>query len=1270
MKLVILGCPLTPNIVSATIVNLSTNVVYCEGTCELHFIEVSFSSFRLESTLESDEKELYKMQRTNSGSLFPISFYAGKRPSQSEQTKEKVDSTDGVEEIDTNSEDSRQRLLSRSYPENEIRNLARISESEPQDEHISPTVSLSHPSDKKEHRSSGGDVFESESIKRRSFSDNNLKKHTMFQDELVTRLTMDDTTTRKDEPLLVSEPGGGSEDLLTMKIDSSPEKVPVDPFQGEELATFMTVPSKEPFPENGKAGKLATINGNVPEFKTAGKGMKDVEEMKARTQKEPQIQIQKQEEQHSQNVEIQPAYRNDNSKFNNNYKQVSEILTSEEQAHIDPNQEEPTSPVRPPRKKDKKLKKSFPVDEGEENTYGATSTFLPQNIDGMGNLTDRNKVFESPVDYKKNTKVSSLTNNWQRSNELNSRSDHKGNEPYLTQRSQSSNSLNDYRLQREQFNTESDGTNRNLKGFLRGDVDQDYARVYKYQDDRRRKSDGFAIHKAYSDDNMLEQYSTANTRRKSEGFTTGAYEKTRYEEFETPIVGYSRPKSECFTDQGRSEGFKDELWRTGQKEISLDHPRRSSHEEVLKADSEFVRQKSEGFENQQMSGRFTDQRKPDGWTGQKEISLDHPRRRTMHSLPSRGNETGHVLPEVLLDTSRRRASSGNMRRPQDDLDPSRDDFRNDTRVDKRVPPPYRPPPGLLKDGASQQGSYSNQENRHPLAKPNYMPPLPPVTKEPPPYRKPQDFTPAYPDPSRPSEVPYHPSDSLLKNNLSESQPGYPLPSDVTPIAPPRKHRTSVSSDDTPYPPTELSPTAPIRKHQSSLVRSPEAIAYPPKEASPSAPQQKHQASTPGSSENSPYPEISPTAPPRRKHRRSVSSEDAPTRPNYPPPCVPSNVAPPHTRGEEKYTFEKTSRSNYPSHSRPSSLPPPRANSQYGEEYTLDSTRHDVPYGHPQRHFQNVQPDDDVIAARSYTDYNTQSSYYQSSESNDYYPPKQSNFEGQSINYRRSGPYEYNKTEYGNFKPQSSTYRRSEGNEYNLSDSSYPQSSSLQYPADAGRNYLSELSSNFEPTPAHDHVDGHESRPIHPRSAVDTITRDESPPDEIVVARSVTSEPERYSNYPEEFRTDRREATDYVPMQNPPEINRGGYNAERWNGTFAQPNYGNEFDTVIRPKYEGYTETNSVLLPKYEGYEETNRTEPNFSDREQSFAEPEFIVAKQMSSHEAVSDGDVVTRGSREDMHSLPGALRQDMKNKWVSNTSDGSSDSNDSKNKYRMTSMI
>jgi hypothetical protein len=180
---------------------------------------------------------------------------------------------------------------------------------------------------------------------------------------------------------------------------------------------------------------------------------------------------------------------------------------------------------------------------------------------------------------------------------------------------------------------------------------------------------------------------------------------------------------------------------------------------------------------------------------------------------------------------------------------------------------------------------------------------------------------------------------------------------------------------------------------------------------------------------------------------------------------------------------------------------------------------------------------------------------------------------------------------------------------------------------------------------------------------------------------VTSEPERFTDYPKEFQNDRRAPPDYIPIRKRQEISEE--NIDRRNGTFAQPSYENEFDTVITPKYEGYTETNTILTPKYEGYTETNtvvtpkyegsnisRPEINVSRPEYNFVEPEFIVAKQMPTHEVVSEARSVARGSTEDMNTLPGVLGQDMKNKWVSNSSDGSNESSENRSKYRMTSMI
>ena len=1249
--------------------------VYCEPLA-VHFLEVFLCSFRLESTLESDEKELYKMQRSNSGSLFPTSFYAAKKQRQPEQPEENVVSVDGGGELGTDSVDPRQRFMHRSHSENEFRNLARISESEPHessDEHKSPTVSVSSRSavEYGQHVFGGDNVFEGDAIKRRSYSDNNLNKHA-FQDELQTRLTMDGATNGRPPTVFAEDasslkekmkPENAEEDMLKLKIDSSPEKEPCDPFKGKELQTFMTVPSKKSgvssqldskpslgvhIQQNGKpsSGVSAYPDKKPPSGVTTRPFDKSVDSSGKLDKMNGNLSSFGEEE---QIPEAQSVYNNNEviSKFNNNYKQVSEILTSDEQKNTEITQDEPTSPVRPPRKKDKKLKKSLRVEADEPNIYdsemGQTSTYTnsKDSIDGISSADLTDNGLGSTADYDK-SKVSDPTDNWQAGVKLNSRSPYMGNEMYLEQRSQSSNSPNDYRMQSGPiYNTDLDYKNRDSKGRInqQGDVDQDYTREYKNQDYTRSKSAGFAIHKAYSDENVFEQYSKLNARRKSEGFTRGARDSTSYEELRKP--DYTRPKSGGFTDWQRIEGLRDELkhagW-TGQREVSLDHPRRRSHEEAVKRVSELAGSEPEGFVDQQRSASFADRRRADGFASQ----TDQPRRRTMHSLPSQTNqsESRHVLPEVLLDTSRRRASAGYTGGPQDDPRPSRNDIGSNTQVERRVPPPYRPPLGL----ASEQGPYLEKGNRRrSLTRPSYAPPPPPVAKEPPPYRQSLEFTPPYSssNPESRTGYPAHSSGSLSTNTRSVSQPSYPPPYDVTPIAPPRKHRGSVSSEDTVYPPAEISPTAPPRKHPGS-VPSTEDLYRPPDEVSPTAPPRKHRNNS--RSEDYPPTGLSPTPSPQ-KHRASVpsSTEYFPIttyRPSYPPPSLPSNIPP----------------ASHPI-------------SQRGEDHTFER---DVSFDPPKRRSQNYEPD--VITARSYdpTEYSTQSSNYQRSEPKGYFSSNQGNFEGQSSHYRRSEPSEYNLTGYGNFQQQSSNYRRSDGNEYNRSDSDYPQTSSLQYPSDSSRNYPSEFRSNFEPIAARDQVDGYESWSIRPRPAVDTTTRDQSPPDEVVVARSVTSEPERVTNYPDEFRNDRREPPEYIPMRKPPDMSVDGYDMDRRNGPFTQPSYENEFDSVIKPEYIGYEQTNSVIMPKYEGYIETNKSRPetNPSGPEQNFTEPEFIVAKQMSAHEVVSEAHPVARGSREDMNTLPGALAQEMKYKWASNSSDGSNESSESRNKYRMTSMI
>ena len=1226
------------------------------------------------------------MQRSNSGSLFPALFY--KKSSQSEQAEEKPDSVDAGGEL----EDSRQISLSRSYPENEFRNLARISEGESHtsgDEHSGPTVSLSTPSaveggqhmfgDKVNHvLVSEESVLVSDPIKRRSYSDNNLSKHAV-QDELAERLTMDKASTNRPEPISSSKQTGkmenGNEDLLRLKIDSSPKKRALDLFKGKELQTFMTLPNKKiefASPQDGTSPlKLSTQqssqlpstaqqNGKLPSGGNSRQNIRPPLEVSSRQMNMPLSNVGAQplersvdsfgkvdsvngnlssSGQEKQTVDVNNS-KEAISKFNNNYKQVSEILTSNEQSNTEVAQDEPTSPVRPPRKTDKKLKKSYNVEDNENNTYdfetGPASVYPKES--GYG------RAFQ-----------------------------------------------NDYRVQNE-ANTDLDYKKQSMKGpeNWQDGVIQDYSRGFKIQDSTRRKSDGFAIHRAYSDDNMLSQKEKFHSRRKSEGIAWGGRERTGYDEFRNSGVDTTRPKAEGFAEL-KPGGF------SSQKEVSLDHPRRRSLEKAMKLGSESTRRRSEGFTGQQKSESFPDQRRLDGPSNQrevslgrprrssleeamksnsqdsvdqlksegftdqlrleKEVSLDHSRRRTMDSLPSRTSQTRHALPKVLLDSSRHQASSGYTDKPQDTPSPSGDD--------QRFLPPYRPP-----------------------LRPNYTPPPPPVAKQPPPYQARQDLTQSYSvnnsdpqigysyPPTRPNELSYHSSENLSKNTPL----GYSSPSDVTPIAPPRKHRKSSSSEDTVYPsPTaEFSPTAPPRKHRGSVPYS----YHRPNDISPTT--QPHRYPSNYSPEDYPPTDLSPT-PPSRKHRGTVrsSSEGLPTttsRPSYPPPCLPSNVSPApspaYQRGED---------------------------SRLGPQVSLD---------HPKGHY---EPDPiEVIPARSYdqTEYNTQSRNYDRSERKDYFPSP--DFEEQSRYYKRSQPNEYD------YHPQSGTSRRSEDTEYNRADFSYSQTNSLMKPIDA--SYPSEFRSNFEPAAARDQVDGYENRPIRPRSAVDTTTRDQSTPEEVVVAMSVPLEPDRVADYPEELRSYRQE---------PLNVSRNDIDSR--NGTYAQASYESdcviqpkyegytetssiltpkyedytEANPVLRPKYESYTETNPVLTPRYEGYTETNPVlrpnyedytesnpvlRPNYEDytesdpvlspkyegytetnvsrpefpAENNIVEPEFIVAKEMSARDVVSEGRPA--GSREDINILPGTLGVEMKNKWVSNSSDGSNESTDKK--YRMTSMI
>lgn len=412
----------------------------------------------------------------------------------------------------------------------------------------------------------------------------------------------------------------------------------------------------------------------------------------------------------------------------------------------------------------------------------------------------------------------------------------------------------------------------------------------------------------------------------------------------------------------------------------------------------------------------------------------------------------------------------------------------------------------------------------------------------------------------------------------------------------------------------------------------------------------------------------------------------------------------------------------------SNTPPSHSQFQSGEDYSF---RREVSRDQ-QRRPHNFEPNDPVIVAeRSFEPslYNSQqqSSNYRRSGGNEYNKSEVDNFGEYSRNYQRSGgnePYlseyaynsqqqccnnprslgnEYNKPEVDKFgeyssnygrsegnegypseypytQPQSSDYRRSVGNDYYPSaydkreeqssvyrlseDNEYRQTSLPQVSTVSRQNNPSEFIPNFETTAARGEVGSDENYSFRQRMAVDTTAGYQSPPEEVVLARSVPLRSEPYTNYPDE----ERDAPDYIPTRNQPESRDSGYTIDKRNGTFDHPRFNREFQSVSAPKH-AFSETEPVLWPQFQGYTNTStaRPEVNISRPEQDFAESDFIVAKQMPSHDETYEPRL--RGSREDMDTLPGPLGQEMRNKWVSNSSDGSNESGENKN-YRMTSII
>ena len=652
--------------------------------------------FRLQSTLKSDERELYQMQRSNSGSLFPMSFYSTKRKETEGRPGSIEDGGEADGELDTNTPDeTRRRLSSRSYPENEFKNLSRISENdvhEPSGDHRNPLGTLGHhltPDMVNRGTSEGNAISEADSIKRRSFSENNISQR--FQDERVDRSAMDMVdrppgTFGAETELIKRE----DEEALKLKVDSDLKKEKIDSGGSEDANLKAGLDKRleeDTLQRDQTSNERGKVNGIIPGFRDAGKRITEEENLEeSLTQSFPggkhdvEEQLSANQEQAAiQEVEKDAAragYQNEDviPKFNNNYKQVSEILTSEEQ-QIGATFEE-LSPLRPPRKKDKKLKKSPRVDENERNTFNFEAgqpSILTSFVAGEGRSFDGKREFDTA------TKVSQ-PDHWNPSNYVESRSGMKDSELYA-EPTQSSNPRRNYHLQIEQF----DNTERKRDGRVKQHVDmyREFTQGNGRRDQTRRKSDGFAIHRAHSEEDVL--LSQLKTRRKSEGFRASLEDFTdhrRSERFskqkEMSLDHPRRSSTEDFIDRRTSEGF------LRQKELSLDHPRGSYTEDFADNQSTegFSRQREVSLDHpgERYTEDFTDKRRSEGFSSQKEVSLDHPRKSYAEGFTDQQRlEAFSRQKEVSLDHPRRGSKEDFLKIDQEFTRPKSEDLRDKER---------------------------------------------------------------------------------------------------------------------------------------------------------------------------------------------------------------------------------------------------------------------------------------------------------------------------------------------------------------------------------------------------------------------------------------------------------------------------------------------------------------------------------------------------------------------------------------------------------------
>ena len=391
------------------------------------------------------------MQRTNSGSLFPTSFYFGNRAARA--TSKEVQGVDGEKELEPSPQEQERKeraemLKCRSYPESEFRDITRINEENVQDLDAersplmrSPSGSMSSSSTRTyvdpeesllasvlgsfDQGLSYTSSIENEKIKRRSQSEDNLStavKTSSFNDEVAPQLKSqknpsedgrqefrDELATLMTMPknVVTYEASGTTEEAkprngILRNRESSPkaprkrhESSPKAPRKIHESST--KAPEEEATADWKKSSKdnynSNKISEDVRPFLTYG----DEYATTLTFPNKQQEQQQQYQQQYHQQQPDQPtettSYRNDQRtpQFNNNYKQVSDILDSKKPRTTNTKYslkvEQPPErnfadsvPVRPPRKKDM-ISKNFAKsqenhDDQSNDDFDSLSEFL------------------------------------------------------------------------------------------------------------------------------------------------------------------------------------------------------------------------------------------------------------------------------------------------------------------------------------------------------------------------------------------------------------------------------------------------------------------------------------------------------------------------------------------------------------------------------------------------------------------------------------------------------------------------------------------------------------------------------------------------------------------------------------------------------------------------------------------------------------------------------------------------------------------------------